>query len=458
MKSGLAQEYRRAFGLFLFFFSVILTAGLLYPLYRAEQHRLKADIERKAEKYAVFCDFFLAQKAEQVAALGSRTQIRLKLVEFAEGKIDLDELRAYTQPRYLDGLSVYADIVCASRFDAAGRVIAHKGDHADLPFRQVRSGGTVLELSPDGRRLEVRQPIVEKGRLLGQDAAIFDIGQTAKEEDGVWYRLTQEPLGPQWQYAATTNPQIRVAFRCAPEAVSPKAEDFFLPFLPFALLLLVLVCAGAYLTIYRASRAILASLESLAERRALMVRETNHRVKNNLNIISSLIALHILDKGPSPILEDIQSKIALIGLIHDQLYRKADSETVDLKPYLEQLAKAIFVAHAPEGTYTALISGDEILVGDDECSGVGIIVSELILNALKYALSPGDGVRIHLSAGPDGWSLDFLNGGSRFPDDVDPATSAGFGMELIRRYTEQLKGRFVFERTPSTRFLFTFPA
>ncbi len=468
MHNRLAREYRRALFLFIVLFSAILVGGLLYPFHLADEARLQRNIDRRVEKNRSFYDLLLSRKDEQVAALGSRTQIRLLLVLFADGEASLDELRTFTQPRYGDGLSVYSDVLGAARFDAKGDLVARQG--MPLPYRELQAGDKLVEpREANGsdpaapRALEIRHPIIESGRVIGQDAVLFDISAAVVEEDGIAYRLIdrREPLPDDskgaWQIVDTSVPHIALAYRFSENFARPRLSDSLVRALPFAFSLLALVVLGAYFSIYRASRSIIASYAALSERRALLVRETNHRVKNNLNIVAGIVASHIMENGPTPALEDIESRIMLVGLIHDQLYRCEDAEEVSLKPYLTELGQAIFAAHSATETYRLDVSGADIATTGEACLGVGLIVSELIINALKYALAPGDGISVVLTSGADGWGLDFRNGGRVFPPEIDPLSSDGFGMELIRMYAKQLGGTLRFERLPATRFAFAFP-
>lgn len=468
----LERTYLRAVIVFIAVFAAVLLTGLVYPFYRAEVVRLETELTQEARRKAVYADIFIAQSREQVAAMGSRTQIRQELIRYADGTIGLDALRDYTQSRYLEGLSVYRGIVAAVRYDRDGQIVASKGDAALLPFVPADARSPVMRLrKPEpgsgGRQtpygLEIRNPIVDKERVLGQDAILFDAGIFNAAVGSIEYRLdgtgsssVDGASDGEWLFVDTSDPGIRLAYRYPDSALRPDLRDFMRPFLRFAFLLGAVAGIVAYGTLYRASRAILDSLRSLADKRALMVRETNHRVKNNLAIISGLIRLYRVEGDEGDKLRDIQSRIDLISLIHDRLYRSPDAGKVELLSYLRDLVDAIMHAHSKAGTYRVVVEGCELSIGDDVCTGAGFIVSELVLNALKYALAPGDVLGIRLSGTEARWTLECWNSGTPFPDDVDPLTSPSFGMELIRGYAGQLHGTVKFIREPETRFVFEF--
>jgi len=443
----------------------------VYPFYRTERQRLISELTREAERKAVYADLFIKNSDEKVAALGSRTQIRVKLIEYAAGKVSLDELAAFTLPKYLDGLAVYDDVIAAVRYDSSGGLIAAKNDVSLLPCKALAVDSRILELrqlsTGVGSQdmvycLEIRHPILDQGRVIGQDAVLFDAREFNTETGSILYRLhgsgdpKYEGDDSHWHRVATSYPSISLAYRYPDRAVQPGLRAFLLPFLRFALILVLIIGTVAYFTLYRSSRRLLDSLRGLAERRALLVRETNHRVKNNLSIISSLVQLYRLEESGENKLAEIESKIGLIGMIHDRLYRAPDAETVALKPYLKEMVASILDAHAAAETYTYSVEGDDLNVGDDVCAGIGIIVSELILNAVKYALGPGDGVWITLAGDSTGWSLTVENSGKPYPEEANPETSAGLGSELIRAYTAQLGGTLQFSKTPRTRYHFKF--
>ncbi len=470
----LERTYIRALGIFMAVFALVLVFGLIYPLYHAETLRLRSELTQEAERTAVYADLFIKQSNEQVAAMVSRTQIRLELVKYASGLTSLEDLKTYTQAKYLDGLSVYDNLIAAVRYEASGCLVASKGDISLLPYASLQVGQRKLNVlagnktDTDEQRsfyLEIRHPILDKGIVVGQDALLFDAKAFNTTIGQITYRLVataavdtvSEPGS--WNTVKLSNPSLVLSWCFPPEALLPDLSSLIRPFLRFSLLLLPVAGLLAYFTLYRASRAVLESHRNLAERRALMIQETNHRVKNNLSIISSLVHLYRMeghDEGGK--LQDIESRINLIGLIHDRLYREPDTELVELNSYIKELVEAIMVAHATPGTYTYSIEGPEIYLPDDVCCSIGFIVSELAINSLKYALSPGDGIHIKLSKNEIAWSLDFDNNGKPFPATVDPLTSTSFGMELIRGYARQLGARLSFYREPKTRYLFEFKA
>ncbi len=472
-ENALEKTYLRGLAVFIVAFLVVLLASLVYPFYQAERQRLIGELTREAERKAVYADLFIKNSHEKVAASGSRTLIRAKLVEYAAGKVSLAELAAFTEPKYLDGLAVYDDVITAVRYDAAGGIVAAKGEMSLLPFLPLTMDCTILELrqfnaregSKDTRyALEIRHPILDHGRVIGQDALLFDAHEFNTDTGDIIYRLyaSGDPVyqgeSSNWHSVATSNAAVSLAYRYPDRVIRPQLSSFLLPILRFALLLVLILGLVAYFTLYRSSRRVLDSLRSLAERRALLIKETNHRVKNNLAIISSLIHLYREEDDGENKLAEIESKIGLIGLIHDRLYRAPDAETVAIKPYLQELVTSILAAHAAPGTYTNAVDGHDLYVRDDVCAGIGIIVSELILNALKYALGPGDGIWITLTEDASGWSLCFENSGKPYPEDVNPETSTGFGSELIRMYTDQLGGTLHFSKKPRTRYWFEFGA
>ncbi len=191
--------------------------------------------------------------------------------------------------------------------------------------------------------LEIRHPILEKGSFPGQDALLFDAAAFNSTIGRISYRLVESSkanvidAAEDWKYITLSNPSVELAYHYGRAATLPNPLSFISPFVRFALLLFVLIGLVAYFTLYRASRAVLDSLRDLAERRALMIRETNHRVKNNLAIISGLIHLYRMDgHDAGGKLQDIESRINLIGLIHNRLYREPDTELVELNSYLKE--------------------------------------------------------------------------------------------------------------------------
>ncbi len=203
---------------------------------------------------------------------------------------------------------------------------------------------------------------------------------------------------------------------------------------------------------------------SLAEKDVLL-KEIHHRVKNNLQVISSLLYLQSKDLGASPALErfaDSQHRVRSMALVHERLYQSADLAHVDFAGYVQSLmaylVRAYSASQRPEsgGTGAALqtrvggavrllvdVPGD-VRLGLDQAIPCGLIINELVSNALKHAFPDPDTmaeIAIGLQvAENDGLALCVRDNGVGFPPDFDFSAPASLGLQLVRTLAHQLGG------------------
>jgi len=186
--------------------------------------------------------------------------------------------------------------------------------------------------------------------------------------------------------------------------------------------------------------------EALAERDALL-KEVHHRVKNNLQIICSLLDLQsdsIPDERSRIYFRSSQDRIRSMALAHEQLYRSRDFASIDIADYIEILVNYLFYSHVSDsGRISLRVDAESVLLGIDASIPCGLIINELVSNALKHAFPDGgEGeITIGLSTGPDGWiTLCVMDTGVGFPPGTDLAGSPTLGLQLVGMLVKQLKG------------------
>lgn len=192
-------------------------------------------------------------------------------------------------------------------------------------------------------------------------------------------------------------------------------------------------------------RAEAALRRSLREKETLL-KEVHHRVKNNLQVIISLLNLQsrkITDEHLGHVFEVTRGRVRAIALLHERLYRSDDVSSIDLLPYLTGLTDDVMRAHAELARSIGVsVTGDEIHTTMDAAICVGLIVNELLTNALKHAFH-GRELRkniIRVSVRQDGEDVELEvsdNGAGRPPC---PATKSGLGLSLVRTLASQLDG------------------
>jgi two-component system, sensor histidine kinase PdtaS len=198
---------------------------------------------------------------------------------------------------------------------------------------------------------------------------------------------------------------------------------------------------------------------SLNEKLALL-QEVHHRVKNNLQIISSLLAMQasvILDKEIVAKLADSQRRVMSMAMIHEHLYRHDDMSSIDLAEYVRDLAAHLFSSYtqSPNITYRLDLAPTRLSI--EQSVPCGLILNELITNAIKYAYPAGKGeIKIRVFAKADCVSMSVSDHGAGMPADFNWETSKSLGMTLVQELTTQLDGTLEIGRPPGSSFTVRF--
>jgi two-component sensor histidine kinase/HAMP domain-containing protein len=201
---------------------------------------------------------------------------------------------------------------------------------------------------------------------------------------------------------------------------------------------------------------------SLQEKEVLL-REIHHRVKNNLQIISSLLNLQskrIQDEHALNLLRDSQNRVRSMALIHQKLYDSRDLARIDFAGYLRSLASALFSSYGIGSQGISLkLSVDDIRLDINTAVPCGLIINELIANSLKHAFPTGQG-EISVDLHPDGddaVALTVSDNGGGFPEDLDFRKTDSLGLQLVNTLTKQLGGTIELDRSTGTAFKLKFP-
>lgn len=200
-------------------------------------------------------------------------------------------------------------------------------------------------------------------------------------------------------------------------------------------------------------------LRQTIEKRENSIKETHHRIKNNLAIITSLIRLKQADEGDRREFDALISQIDTIRIVHEKLYRSDDLETIDIRQYLNDLIDGV---RAMTGSNFCDIRADldEMRLPPDQAIPLGLITSEIVMNAIQHGrvdhrrllieltLRPGEEEKLVYTLG---------NNGSPIPEDVDPNTVESLGLQMIQLLVGQLKGSMTIRKAPSPLFTITIP-
>jgi len=202
---------------------------------------------------------------------------------------------------------------------------------------------------------------------------------------------------------------------------------------------------------------------SLREKEVLL-REIHHRVKNNLQTISSLLRLQmriIDDDRYSEIFSDIQNRIQVISLVHEKLYRSKDMANIDINDYINSLIKVILQSHgATTGRILVNVEHTDISFDIDKAVTCGLIVNELVSNAVKYAFPDRRSGEVRIAIHPlsdNEIELIVSDNGIGMQEDLDIKKVESLGLQLVVILSEeQLKGKIELNRTEGTEFRIKF--
>ena len=202
--------------------------------------------------------------------------------------------------------------------------------------------------------------------------------------------------------------------------------------------------------------------DSLKEKETLL-REMHHRVKNNLQVISSLLNLqadHINDPRAYEMLRESRNRVYSISLIHEALYKSPDFEKVDFCEYIRNLTANLFSSFGSRaGKIHLNYELQEAFLKIETAIPCGLIINELVSNALKYAFDKDQEGSITVTFHPedDSFIIAVSDNGRGLPDSFDIQNSGSTGMELVTSLTQQLGGTINVDSTQGTLFTMKIP-
>jgi PAS domain S-box-containing protein len=201
---------------------------------------------------------------------------------------------------------------------------------------------------------------------------------------------------------------------------------------------------------------------SLREKEVLL-KEIHHRVKNNLQIISSLLSLQsqqIRNRKALDALTESQARVRSMALIHEQLYQSQDLAHIDFSQYVRDLAAHLFRTYLTQGPNVRLIVDvRNVYLDADHAITCGMIINELVSNALKHAFAAGAQGTLRIAT--EWESEDMLrllvgDSGRGIPPSIDHTNAPSLGLKLVRMLAEQLRGTIELSRTGGTTFTVRF--
>ena len=178
-----------------------------------------------------------------------------------------------------------------------------------------------------------------------------------------------------------------------------------------------------------------------------LLREIHHRVKNNMQIISSLLLLQSSQLDTEEIQKvflQCQNRINSMAMIHEMLYRSTTFSKIQYGEYIEELAaKLIHSIKGPRNNVDYIVNAEDIYLNIDTSIPLGLIINEIITNSLKHGIKEKEHGRIHVKIdqkAPREFVLEVSDNGNGFPEKINAQTTDSVGLQLIDSLVLQLKG------------------
>lgn len=204
-------------------------------------------------------------------------------------------------------------------------------------------------------------------------------------------------------------------------------------------------------------------IKASLEEKEVLLKEIHHRVKNNMQIISSLLSLqsrYVKDKEDGEIFKECQNRVISMAMIHENLYSNRNLAEINLQSYLQNLVSGLFSSYgANPQLIKTQINLEKVSVDLDKSISYGLIINELISNSLKYAFPENEG-EINLSLHRlDGTMLELIiaDAGVGFPENLDFRRTESLGLQLVNNLVKQLDGEIELDRTSGTKFRIVLP-
>jgi PAS domain S-box-containing protein len=204
-------------------------------------------------------------------------------------------------------------------------------------------------------------------------------------------------------------------------------------------------------------------IKALLREKELLLKEVHHRIKNNMSSMMSLLSLQSTAlKNPEAVaaLLEARDRMRSMGVLYDKLYRSENLREMSIKDYLPPLVDEIVGVFPNWGMVKIDKRIDDIVLGVKALAPLGIIVNELITNAMKHAFAGREDGSISISASAKGDRMTLIieDNGNGLPESVDIANSGGFGLQLVNMLTAQIDGTIRIERRKGARFVLEFNA
>ena len=196
-------------------------------------------------------------------------------------------------------------------------------------------------------------------------------------------------------------------------------------------------------------------LEASLREKEVLLKEIHHRVKNNLQVVSSLLQLqagYVEDDGMRKVFEESQGRIKSMALVHEKLYQTNDLANIDFGDYVRDLVSGLAGSHGTQVPRVVIdVQAASVTLDVDQAIPCGLIVNELVSNCFKHAFPNGRAGRIDVALSGGGSAaiqLIVRDDGVGWPADFDPGHSPSLGLRLVHILAKQLRANLLLQNEP----------
>lgn len=198
------------------------------------------------------------------------------------------------------------------------------------------------------------------------------------------------------------------------------------------------------------------------EEKEVLLKEIHHRVKNNLQVISSILnlqSMYVKDKNTLEILDESRNRIRTMAIIHEHLYQTTNFSSISFTDYIQNIVSHLLSSYCIDGKQVEFIDDLELVqLSLDQAIPCGLIVNELVSNSLKYAFSAKEEgiITVGLKQKASKIELRIEDDGCGFPEKFDMLKTNTLGLQLVNTLVEQLEGEIKYKSYHGIKYIITF--
>lgn len=203
-------------------------------------------------------------------------------------------------------------------------------------------------------------------------------------------------------------------------------------------------------------------LRSSIEEKEILLKEIHHRVKNNMQIISSLLNLqtqYIDDEGAADILKESQNRVKSMAMLHEKLYQSKNFTHIKFEDYVKSLVSDLFFTYSTSPDKVRLtIEVEDVSLNLETAVPCGLIISELVSNCLKHAFPNGRKGEMYVSLKDRNGNYELIvsDDGIGFPQNLEFENTESLGLQLVQNLTNQIDGEIIIDSSHGTKFIIVF--